>query len=77
VCFSICSELFIVSLCLSGAAVTHILCVCEAIAYLKFCHLDQFFFMEPSVYYYAPINKVLHIILSVGLIKGQSKEEAE
>jgi hypothetical protein len=32
---------------------THILCDCEAIAYLKFCHLGQFF-MEPSDYYDAP-----------------------
>jgi hypothetical protein len=40
---------------------THILCDCEAIAYLRFHHLDQFF-MEPSDYYDAPINKVLHFI---------------
>jgi hypothetical protein len=32
---------------------THILCDCEAIAYLRFCHLGQFF-MEPSDYYDAP-----------------------
>jgi hypothetical protein len=37
---------------------THILCDCEAIAYLRFCHLGQFF-MEPSDYD-APINEVLH-----------------
>jgi hypothetical protein len=48
---------------------THILCDCEAIAYLRFCHLGQFF-MEPSDYYDAPINEVLHFIPSVGLIKG-------
>jgi hypothetical protein len=47
----------------------HILCDCEAIAYLRFLHLGQFF-MEPSDYYYDPINKVLHVIRSVGLIKG-------
>jgi hypothetical protein len=34
---------------------THILCDCEAIAYLRFRHLGQFF-MEPSDYYDAPIN---------------------
>jgi hypothetical protein len=48
---------------------THILCNCEAIAYLGFCHLGQFF-MEPSDYYVAPINKVLYFVRSVGLIKG-------
>jgi hypothetical protein len=36
---------------------------------LRFRHLGQFF-MEPSDYYDAPINKVLHFIRSVGLIKG-------
>jgi hypothetical protein len=48
---------------------THILLDCEAIAYLRFCHLGQFF-MEPSDYYDAPINKVLHFIQGVGLITG-------
>jgi hypothetical protein len=48
---------------------THILCDCEAIAYLRFRHLGQFF-MEPSDFYEAPIIKVLHFIRSVGLIKG-------
>jgi hypothetical protein len=50
-------------------SVTHILCECKAIAYLRFRHLGQFF-MEPSDYYDTPINKVLHFIRSVGLIKG-------
>jgi hypothetical protein len=50
-------------------SVTHILCDCEAIANLRFHHLGQFF-MEPSDYYDAPINKVLHFIRSVGLIRG-------
>jgi hypothetical protein len=48
---------------------THILCDCEAIATLRFRHLGQFF-MEPSDYYDAHINRVLHFIRSVGLIKG-------
>jgi hypothetical protein len=48
---------------------THILCDCEAIANLRFRHLGQFF-MEPSDYYDAPINRVLHFIPSVGLIEG-------
>jgi hypothetical protein len=48
---------------------THILCDCEAIAKLRFHHLGQFF-MEPSDYYDATINRVLHFIRSVGLIKG-------
>jgi hypothetical protein len=47
---------------------THILCYCEAIANLRFRHLGQFF-MEPSDYYDAPINRVLQFIRSVGLIK--------
>jgi hypothetical protein len=50
-------------------SVTHILCDCEAIAYLRFRHLDQFF-MEPSDFYDAPVIKVLHFIRSVGLIRG-------
>jgi hypothetical protein len=48
---------------------THILCDYEAIAYLRFRHLGQFF-MEPSDYYDAVVNRVLHFIRSVGLIKG-------
>jgi hypothetical protein len=47
----------------------HILCDCEAVAYARFRHLGQYF-MEPSDYYDAPIDKVLHFIRSVGLIKG-------
>jgi hypothetical protein len=54
---------------------THISCHCEAIAYLRYHHLGQFF-MEPSDFYDDPINKVLHFIRSVGFIKGLSKEEA-
>jgi hypothetical protein len=46
---------------------THISCDCEAIANLRFRHLGQFF-MEPSDYYDAPINRILHFIRSVGLI---------
>jgi hypothetical protein len=48
---------------------THILWDCEAVAYLRFCHLTQLF-MKPSEYYDAPINKLLHFIRSVGLITG-------
>jgi hypothetical protein len=48
---------------------THILRDCEAIAYLRFRYLGQFF-MEPSDFYDAPIIEVLHFIRSVGLIKG-------
>jgi hypothetical protein len=57
-------------------SVTHILCDCEAIAYLRFRHLCQFF-IESSDYYDAPINKILHFIRSLGLIKGKSKGEAQ
>jgi hypothetical protein len=48
---------------------THILCDSEALANLRFRHLGQFF-MDPSDYYGARINKVLHFIRSIGLIKG-------
>jgi hypothetical protein len=51
---------------------THVLCDCEAIAHFRLRHLGQFF-MEPSDYYDAPVSKVLHIIRSMGLIKGYSK----
>jgi hypothetical protein len=53
---------------------THILYGCEAVAYLRFRQLGQFF-MEPSDYYDAPINKVLHFIQSEGLIKGSQKRK--
>jgi hypothetical protein len=49
--------------------IPEVLCDCEAVAHLRFRHLGQFF-MEPSDYYDAPINKVLHFIRGVGLIKG-------
>jgi hypothetical protein len=55
---------------------THVLCDCEAIAHLRFRHLHQLF-MKPSDYYDAPINKVLHFIRNVELVKGQSNGEAE
>jgi hypothetical protein len=42
---------------------------CEAVAHLRFRHLGQFF-METSDYYDAPIDKVLHFIRGVGLIKS-------
>jgi hypothetical protein len=48
---------------------THILCDCEAVAHVRFRQLGQFF-MEPSDYYDAPIDKVLHFSRVVGLIKG-------
>jgi hypothetical protein len=48
---------------------THILCDCEAVAQIRFRHLGQFF-IEPSDYYDTPIDKVLHFIRGVGLIKG-------
>jgi hypothetical protein len=41
----------------------------EAVAHIRFRHLCQFI-MEPSDYYDAPIDKVLHFIRGVGLIKG-------
>jgi hypothetical protein len=53
---------------MNKATQAYILCDCEAIAHIRFRHLGQFF-MEPSDYYDAPINKVLHFIRGVGLIK--------
>jgi hypothetical protein len=47
---------------------THILCDCEAIAYLRFCHLGHYF-MEPGDYQDAPVSKILHFILRVGLLE--------
>jgi hypothetical protein len=55
---------------------THILCDCEAVAHIRFRHLGQIF-MEPSDCYDAPIDKVLHFIRGVGLIRGYSKREAQ
>jgi hypothetical protein len=48
---------------------THVLCDCEALAYLRCRHLGQFF-MEPSDFYDGPIGKVLNFIRSVGPIMG-------
>jgi hypothetical protein len=48
---------------------THVLCDCGTIAYLRFRHLGQYF-IEPSNYYDAPLNRALHFTRSIGLIKG-------
>jgi hypothetical protein len=48
---------------------THILCDCEAIAYLRFCHLGHYF-MEPGDYQDTPISQILYFIRSVGLLEG-------
>jgi hypothetical protein len=48
---------------------THILCDCEAIAYLRFRHLGHYF-MEPGDYQDAPISNILHFIRSVGLLES-------
>jgi hypothetical protein len=47
----------------------HILCDREAVAHIRLRHLGQIF-TEPSDYYDATIDKVLHFIRFVGLIKG-------
>jgi hypothetical protein len=54
---------------------THILCDCEAVAY--FVTWASFFFMEPSDYYDAPVDKVLCSLhsrcrINKGLIKRGS-----
>jgi hypothetical protein len=48
---------------------THILCDCEAIAYLRFQHLGHYF-MGSGDYQDAPVSKILHFIRSVGLLEG-------
>jgi hypothetical protein len=48
---------------------THILCECEALAYLRFRHLGRYF-MEPSDYLDIPTYKILHYIRGAGLLKG-------
>jgi hypothetical protein len=48
---------------------THILCECEALAYLRFRHLGQYF-MEPSDYFDVPTYKILHYVRGAGLLKG-------
>jgi hypothetical protein len=50
---------------------THILCDCEAVVYLRYRHLGQFV-IEPSDFYDAPVNEVLHFIRSVGLVQKGS-----
>jgi hypothetical protein len=51
---------------------THILCDCEAIAYLRFRHLGHYF-MEPCDYQDAPVSRILHVIWSVGLLEGWNR----
>jgi hypothetical protein len=51
---------------------THILCDCEAIAYLRFRHLGHYF-MEPGDYQDTPVRKILHFIRSVGLLEGWNR----
>jgi hypothetical protein len=53
----------------TGETDTHILCECEAIAYLRFRHLGHYF-MEPGDCQDAPVSKILHFIRSVGLLEG-------
>jgi hypothetical protein len=48
---------------------THILCDCEAVVHIRLRHLGQFF-KEPRDYYDGPIEKVLHFIRGLRLIKG-------
>jgi hypothetical protein len=53
---------------------THILCDCEAIAYLKFRHMGHYC-MEPGDYQDAPLSRILHFVQSiqVGLLKGRNR----
>jgi hypothetical protein len=51
---------------------THILCDCEAIAYLRLRHVGHYF-MEPGDYKDAPVSKILHFIRSVGLLEGRNR----
>jgi hypothetical protein len=53
---------------------THNLCDCETVAHIRFRHLGHFF-MQPSNYYDAPIDKVLHFTRCVGLIRVNQKRK--
>jgi hypothetical protein len=46
------------------ASASHVLCDCEAITYLRFCHRVQYF-MKPGDYHDVLIRKVLHFMRSV------------
>jgi hypothetical protein len=56
-------------------SVTHILCYCEAIAYLR-CRQLGHCFMEPRDYHDAPISWVLGSILCVGLIMREIRSRS-
>jgi hypothetical protein len=47
----------------------YVLCDCEAIAYLRFCHMGHYF-IEPGNYQDTPLSKILHFVGSVGLLRG-------
>jgi hypothetical protein len=47
----------------------HVLCKWEAVAYLRFRHLGDYF-MEQDDYHETPISRILNFILSVELSKG-------
>jgi hypothetical protein len=51
---------------------THILCDCEARAYLRFRQLGHYL-MEPGDYWDAHVSKILHFIQSIGLLKGWNR----
>jgi hypothetical protein len=53
-------EQFYLQLDKDGSA-THILRNCEAIAYLKFCHLSHYF-LEPGDHQDASVSKIVHFI---------------
>jgi hypothetical protein len=55
--------------CPSAQCGTHILCECEALAYLRLHHSGQYF-IEPSDYFDAPTYKILRFIQSEGLLRG-------
>jgi hypothetical protein len=46
---------------------SHILCDCEALATLKYRHLDQYF-MKPDDFEGISVSKILHFTQSVGLL---------
>jgi hypothetical protein len=55
-----------------GLSATHILCDCEAIAYLRFCHLGQFF-MEPRDYIWRPHKQSPTVYSKCRINKGLIK----
>lgn len=51
----------------------HTLCNCEAVVYLRFCHLGQYL-MELGDYLDAPLSEVLHFVQSGGCWRAVNRK---